>query len=144
VVFQSGTQILPNPGRIRPSPAKENQRKSLGFLRRIEPFQWVMPTPMALFSFLAASGLKIMTAAYNALARPDWRSAPRCTLTVDPCGHGKIGYATNFRFRKAIVWTTGKSNRASEPTRLAFQLRVARHGGPARADRSRPPQRFCA
>jgi hypothetical protein len=39
------TQIRPNPGLMRQSPAKEDQRKSLDFLRRIGPYQGVMPTP---------------------------------------------------------------------------------------------------
>jgi hypothetical protein len=45
----------PKSGQIQPSPAKDNQRKSFDFLRRIEPFQRVMPTPKAFFLFSAAS-----------------------------------------------------------------------------------------
>jgi hypothetical protein len=51
----------PNPnlaksGQARPSPAKENQRKSLGFpFVRIEPFQWVIVTPQGKKSFAPLS-----------------------------------------------------------------------------------------
>ena len=51
-------QIEPNPGLIHQSPAKLEQRKSLDFLRRIEPYQGFTPTPRAFFSLCAASGLE--------------------------------------------------------------------------------------
>jgi hypothetical protein len=45
------SQIEPNWSRIWQSPAKEDQRKSLHFLRRIEPSQGLAPTPQGIFSF---------------------------------------------------------------------------------------------
>jgi hypothetical protein len=42
----------------------------LDFLRRIEPYQRVTPTPLAVFRFCAASGLKRATAAEAMLVRP--------------------------------------------------------------------------
>ena len=56
--FPSQIQIEPNPGLIQQSPAKTQQRKSFDFLRRIEPYQGVTPTPRAFFYFCAASRLE--------------------------------------------------------------------------------------
>ena len=47
--FPSQIQIQPNPGLIQQSPAKLKHRKSLDFLRQIEPFQGLTPTPRAFF-----------------------------------------------------------------------------------------------
>src|SRR5271165_4967870 len=45
----------PDPGLIQQSPDKIQQRKSLDFLRRIEPYQGVTPTPLwALGLFISA------------------------------------------------------------------------------------------
>ena len=44
-------QIQPNPGLIQQSPANINQRKSLHFLRRIEPYQGLTPIPPPFFFF---------------------------------------------------------------------------------------------
>jgi hypothetical protein len=41
-----------------PNPAKESRLKSLDFLRRIEPFQELTPTPTAFFLFEADSRCK--------------------------------------------------------------------------------------
>ena len=54
----SQIQIEPNPGLIQQSPAKIQQRKSLDFLRRIEPYQGLTPTPRAFFISCAASRLE--------------------------------------------------------------------------------------
>ena len=54
----SKPQIEPNPGLIQQSPAKIKPRKSLDFLRRIEPYQGITPTPRAFFYFCAASRLE--------------------------------------------------------------------------------------
>ncbi len=68
---QSQIQIQPNPGLIQQSPAKLKHRKSLDFLRRIGPYQWVTPTPMAFFSFARRFRLKGgHGAAYTLLVRP--------------------------------------------------------------------------
>jgi hypothetical protein len=50
-------------GRKSKENRKEIQIKSLNFLRRIECFQGVTPTPKAFFLFWAASGLKGASAA---------------------------------------------------------------------------------
>ena len=57
-ILQAKPKPTPNSGLIQQSPAKLKQRKSLDFLRRIEPYQGITPTPRALFSFCAASRLK--------------------------------------------------------------------------------------
>jgi hypothetical protein len=54
----SQIQIQPNPGHVQQSWAKIQQRKSLDFLRRIEPYQRVTPTPTAFFSFVRRFRLK--------------------------------------------------------------------------------------
>ena len=51
-------EAQPNPGLVQQSPAELKRRKSLDFLRRIEPCQRITPTPKGLFYFCAASRLK--------------------------------------------------------------------------------------
>jgi hypothetical protein len=51
--FSKPIPIFPKSSQIEPSPAKDNQRKSLNFFRRIELLRW---TPSAFFRFWAASG----------------------------------------------------------------------------------------
>jgi hypothetical protein len=52
LVFPSQIQIFPNLAKL----SQAHQRKSFNFLRRIERFQWVTPTPKPFFSFLASLG----------------------------------------------------------------------------------------
>ena len=66
LVFPSQTQIFPNLAKSDQARPKKIKGINFVFLVRIEPFQWVAPTPEALFSFLAASGgIKVITAMYD-------------------------------------------------------------------------------
>jgi hypothetical protein len=49
--FAKRNPNFPKSTQIQPSPAKDNQRKSLVFLRRIQAFQRLTPTPRPLFSW---------------------------------------------------------------------------------------------
>jgi hypothetical protein len=56
LVFQSQFQKSPNPAKPGQRKSKKNPWISFDFLCRIEPFQWVTPTPRAFFLFLASFG----------------------------------------------------------------------------------------
>jgi hypothetical protein len=54
--FPSRRQILPSPAESRQRKSEKIKEKSLDFLGRIGPLQWVTLTPWAFFLFAASSG----------------------------------------------------------------------------------------
>jgi hypothetical protein len=74
----------------------------LDCLRRIEPFQWVAPTPKALFSFLAASGGFIAIMAYKLGGLPPTFGAPS-SLDCRLSWSWQMDGSTTFCFAEEIV-----------------------------------------